>query len=322
MVKSTTVGSCPKLSDDPSAPSLRNVLHRYDRGVATREDVDDVVLATTARVVREQKDAGIDIVTDGQIRWEDLISPLGRGIRGTESGGLLRYFDNNVYFRRTICSPPMVWSGPQTMDDWAHAASTVDTPVKAVLPGPVTAASLSVDEVFEDRREFALSWADVIRSEALSLQEAGAPMIQLDEPWLSAHPEDLTLAREALPIATEGLRVPTVLALYFGDVLSIWNELQELPVSALHVDVVSSTATRKKVLDSGCGKDLIYGVVDARNTRLELEDDVLRDIETLSSKVSGELYVAPSCGLEFLPYDRYLRKLDLIGRIAKRANRE
>src|SRR2546428_4929627 len=143
MVRTTLVGSYPRVSDRSLPVNLRQMLHQHDRGEIKDIELERAYQATIARVVKEQEEAGIDLLTDGQIRWDDLLTPLTRQLEGAHAGGLLRYFDNNVYYRHPVIEGPLRWRSQATVQDYRTAAAGTTIPVKAVLPGPITYASLS-----------------------------------------------------------------------------------------------------------------------------------------------------------------------------------
>lgn len=319
-IATTVVGSFPKPPDEGVPFRLRQTLHAVERGEADEADVrraqDDLV----REVIREQQDAGLDIVTDGQVRWDDILTPFARAMAGFEIGGLLRWFDNNVYYRRPVCVGPIEWRGPATVEDFRFAQSSTDLPVKAVLPGAVTFARLAVDEHYGSRESFVLAIARVLAQEAFELEAAGATFIQIDEPALLDAPEDLAVAKRAAEIVTGELRsARTVLATYYGDAKRLGAELFELPVDGFGLDLVAGPENLELLASAGEGKKIQAGVVDARNTKLEDVDELTRRVEALASSVGADaLCISPSCGLEFLPRDRARAKLHRLTEAARK----
>jgi 5-methyltetrahydropteroyltriglutamate--homocysteine methyltransferase len=319
-IQTTAVGSYPKPPDEGAPFRLRQALHARERGDADPRDVrraqDDLVTSN----IREQQDAGIDVVTDGHARWEDILTPFARHASGFEIGGLLRWFDNNVYYRRPVCVGKVEWRGPTSVDDWRFASSVADRPVKAVIPGPVTFARLSVDEHYGDHETFVLALARVLAQEAFELEAAGARHIQIDDPALLGAPEDLELASRALEVVVGELTsAETTLATYFGDAKRLGSDLFDLPVDVFGLDLVAGPDNVELIKDVPVGKGLQAGVVDARNTKLEDEDDLARTVATLQ-EAAGEaaLRISPSAGLEFLPREKARAKLHRLGSVARK----
>ncbi len=320
-MKTTVVGSYPKISEDPGVPNMRNSLNRFDQGKITRDDLERVIDQTVARVIKEQEQCGLDEVTDGLIRWDDLADPCARSFGGMKRGGLLRFFDNNVYYRQPLVDGPIAFK-PATAAHFALARQQASKPLKAVLPGPFTLASLSQDAYYKNREKLTLALAEALHQEALALQEAGATHIQFDEPSLCKTPGEIDLAREALGIVTRGLKAATSVFVYFGSVQGdLAAGLFHLPVDRIGVDCVSKPGNLDAVLAAYTGgKDVVLGLVDARNTKMESAGDLAAVLKRAAQRIpAGKLWLSPSCGLEFLPHDRAVAKLRLVVQAAERA---
>jgi 5-methyltetrahydropteroyltriglutamate--homocysteine methyltransferase len=316
-IQTTVVGSYPKPPDEGKPFEVRRMLHAIERGEASAEDLhqaqDDLVRA----VISEQEAAGVDIVTDGQARWDDIVTPFATHIAGFEIGGLLRFFDNNVYYRRPVCVGDLEWRGPTSVDAFVFAQSVASQPVKAVIPGPVTFARLSLDDWYHDHEEFVLAIARVLAQEAFELEAAGARYLQIDEPALLDAPEDLDIARRALSKVASELRsgeTETTLATYFGDAKRLGVELFELPVHCFGFDLVDGPQNTEIIELAPAGVNIQAGLVDARNTKLEDRDQLAREIGRIADIIGPErLKVSPSAGLEFLPRERARAKLQRLG---------
>lgn len=319
-IPTTVVGSYPKPPDEGGNFTVRKTLHALERGEATVEDLyaahDDLV----REIVAEQETAGIEVISDGHARWDDLLTPFARHFAGFEIGGLLRWFDNNVYYRRPICTGPIEWRGPSSVDAYKFAASVASRPVKAVIPGAFTFATLSVDEHYHDIREFVLAIARVLAQEAFELEAAGAKDIQIDEPALLDAPEYLDLVQEATYVVTSELKgAETTLATYFDDAKRVGPQIFDLPVSGFGFDLISGPENVQLLKECPPEKFIQAGIVDARNTKLEDTDDLVREIEELAVLLGPDcLRVSPSAGLEFLPREKARAKL---GRLAEAARK-
>ena len=319
-IETTVVGSYPKPPDEGQPFTVRKTHHAIEKGNATPEDLkkaqDDLVTA----VIKEQEAAGIDLVTDGHGRWDDILTPFARQIGGFEIGGLLRWFDNNVYYRKPICTGPIEWGGPASVETFKFTQSVATKPVKAVIPGPVTFAHLSIDEHYADHENFVLAIARVIAQEAFELEAAGATVIQIDEPALLNAPEDLELAKNAIYLITNELKsAETILATYFGDAKRLGPDLYDISVGGYGFDLISGPENLQLIKEVPAEKKLQAGIVDARNTKLEDVDALTRQIEELCSIVGEQrLRVSPSSGLEFLPREKARAKLERLATAAQK----
>jgi 5-methyltetrahydropteroyltriglutamate--homocysteine methyltransferase len=319
-IQTTVVGSYPKPPDEGETFTVRKTLHALERGDATPEDLRAAQDTLVTQVIREEEEAGIDVITDGLARWDDIVTPFARHIAGFEIGGLLRWFDNNVYYRRPIARGAVEWRGPSSVDAYRFAAETANRPVKAVIPGPVSFARLSVDEHYADHGSFVLALASVLAQEAAELEAAGAPIIQIDEPSLLGAPEDLDLAIEAVGRITSGLsEARTVLATYFADAKRLGTDIFKIPTDSFGFDLISGPENIELIKDAPDDKGIQAGIVDARNTRLEDEVSLKGTIEELVGIVGAErLAVSPSSGLEFLPREKARAKLQRLASVAKK----
>lgn len=319
-IRSTVVGSYPKPPDEGEPFVVRKTIQAIDRGKATVEDLkaaqDDLVVT----IVAEQEAAGIDVITDGHARWEDILTPFARNWAGFEIGGLLRWFDNNTYYRRPVCNGKIEWRGPSAVETFRFAASAAKTAtVKQVIPGPVSFAHLSVDEHYYDHELFVLDIAAVLAQEAAELEASGATIIQIDEPALLGAPEDLELAKKAIGLITSELKsVETILGTYFGDAKRLGTDIYDLPVDGFAFDLISGPENIELIKQVPNGKNIQAGILDARNTMLETEEDLKTRIgELLEIVDAGRLSVAPSAGLEYLPREKARAKLQRLGAVTK-----
>ena len=298
----TIVGNYPKLSTSPQAPSLRRAISQFDTGRMTEEELNAVADEVTKGAIQEQVEAGLDLVTDGQIRWEDGQTYFAKGIKGFSLNGLLRYFDTNTYFRQPVPEERLEWHGPITLKDFKMAQQHSPKPVKPVITGPFTLGYLSQQGCYSDRSSLVLDLAHLLNREALALEEAGATIVQFDEPAILRHKQDFALLREASAVVTRGLRVKAAIHTHFRDVSGIHQEFFKLPFQVFGLDFVMGRANRELVKDLPEDKELAAGIMDARNTKMETVDELVDSIRSVSQYVSlDRLYINPNAGLEFLP---------------------
>ncbi len=319
-MQTTVVGTYPRIGDTPDEQVLRRTIARFDQGEATDADVRGAERSVVKAVLREQAAAGIDVVTDGQVSWYDSQSHIARGLSGVEIGGLVRYFDTNTYYRQPIVTGPVRWTHPLLLDEWQFAQDASRSPVKAVLTGPVTLASLALDRHYGKVRALATALADALAEEVAALRTAGVRHLQVDEPILTRHPEHLALVRETLgTLAARKGSAELTLATYFGDVAKIYRALLELPSDLLALDLVQGAKTWPQLVRHGSEKPLVLGLVDARNTKLEDPGALAARVRELGESLDlGRSYLAPSNGLEFLPRGRAREKLAVLAETARR----
>jgi 5-methyltetrahydropteroyltriglutamate--homocysteine methyltransferase len=319
-VIATAVSHYPKLGDGPGEQGLRHAIARVDRGEAAPEEIEQAAQAMTVAAIQEQEAAGLDLLTDGQIRWQDPITYLATGLDGLELGGLLRWFESNTYYRQPHPRPEaeVRWTRPILREDLEFAGRHASRPVKTVLTGPYTIGTLS-DPGHLGHRRLVLDLARALNQELRSLSEARPEWIQVDEPAIVnnpsvRYPRDFPLFQEAMSVLTEGVEGRLSLYTYHGDVVDVPAFL-ELPFQLFGLDFVQGPANWRLLEEWPAGKDLGLGIVDARNVRLEEIGVLLEQIgRAVAAAGEASIHVSPSCGLEFLPRETARRKLELVAR--------
>lgn len=310
MLKTTVVGNYPKVTEEKAKLNLRQAKNRFDLKKITAEDLEEVYRETIIRVIGEQEDAGVELITDGQIRWDDLVTPFAKNILGMEMGGLIRFFDNNTYYRRPIVKSRVSFGDHSITQQYKFAQANSKKRIKGVIPGAFTLANLSLDEFYHDEQRLVLDLAEILHEEAERLSEEGAKFIQIDEPSLCFHPDKLKLVHESLKIITQGIQAKFALYLYFGSIEKLMPGLFDLPVDVIGVDVVSKKENLELLLESEGKKEIGLGCLDARNTMMEKQPALIALFEKVTKKIPPEkIYVNPSCGLEFLPHAEAQKKL-------------
>ena len=309
-MRTTAVGHYPKIPNRPRPARLRRAIARLDRGEITAEELARVQDEVTIEVIAEQVEAGLDVITDGQIRWDDDQTCIARRLEGFDIGGLIRYFDTNTYYRQPNVVGPVRWREPILAGDYEFAARHSEKPVKALMTGPYTLAALSSDSHYGDRRRLVLDLAEALHQEALALAAAGAPVIQVNEPAILRHKEDAPLLQEAVARMLDTVDTETALYTWFGDANGILPQLMELPVDIIGLDFVWGPGNWEALKRTVFTKQLGFGIVDARNTKMESAEEIVEQIRRVGEFVPAErLYVNPSSGLEYLPREVAFEKL-------------
>jgi 5-methyltetrahydropteroyltriglutamate--homocysteine methyltransferase len=317
----TNSGSYPRIGDGPDAQRHRRAYAQRERGEIEEHDWRTVEDQVTRDVIAEQLETGVELPTDGQVRWYDPISHVARALTNVTINGLLRYFDTNFYFRQPVVAGPIRRRGPIVAREFAMAAAAAAPhEVKPVLTGPYTLAWGSILEGgYRTRTALARAYAEVLAEEIGDLARAGATLIQLDEPALLQHPEDLGCVRECfatLAAARGDARLACYT--YFGDALPLYDDLQALPVEVVGLDLSYSPRLAARVAAAGSDRQLGLGLIDGRNTRLETAEAVYPVLDQVLPRLGDAVYVGPSCGLEFLPRDRARAKLERLARLTRR----
>jgi len=320
-MKTTMVGSYPKIPDAPAPGRWRTSMEKLQRGEMTHADFHRVEDEVTLEVLSEQEDCGIDVVTDGQIRWEDPFTYFARGLTGFSINGLQRYFDTNVYYRQPVAVGEVAWNGPITVSDYRYAAGQTSRPVKPVVTGPFTLAIMSRDEFYGNLDQFVMALAAALNAELRALAQASPATIQVDEPGLLIRRDQFPLFRRAMDALWEGVSSRRALYLYLGHIEGLYPAILDLPVDLIGLDFIAGHRNWDILGRSKFTKDLGLGIVDARNTRMETSAEVVAACRRAQEFASANsLLVSPSAGLEFLPRRVARKKLGTLAEGVRTAN--
>ena len=172
----------------------------------------------TLLAIRDMERAGIDIVTDGEIRRESYSNRLATALEGLDPdnpGFVKSRSDTQAAVPRVVGQ--LSRSQPIEVRDLEFLRANTERTAKITLPGPFTMSKQAVDEYYNDPESLAMAMAAILNEEAHDLVRAGADVIQLDEPWVRSDPDNARLyAVKAINRALEGIDVPTVVHLCFG----------------------------------------------------------------------------------------------------------
>ncbi len=315
----TTVGSFPK------PPYLQKARNQFASGKLSREELSELEQQATREVIALQEEIGLDILVDGEMARGDMVVFFAEHFAGMEVGGLVRSYGNR-YYHKPVVKGPVSWQEPITVDLWRYAQSLTDKPVKGMLTGPYTMVEWSFLEGYDDFSKAVLEMAKAVNYEALELDRAGAPFIQIDEPALSTRMEDIDLAIDAMAIATEGLTAKTATHICYGDFVSAYPRFLDMPVKQFDLEMANSSHDLVELLKTEGfpeDKEIAWGVVDVHSHEIESVDDVVAEIKRGLDVLPPErLYIDPDCGLKTRTWDESADKLRVIMEGVRKVRKE
>ncbi len=276
-------------------------------GSVLEEAQDDATLLA----IRDMERAGIDIITDGEMRRESYSNRFATALEGVdiENPGTTV---NRSGARSVVprIAGPIRRVRPVEVRDVLFLKQNTASKIKITLPGPFTMAQQAQDDHYRDEEALALAFAAAVNEEIRDLQAAGADVIQLDEPWLQARPERaLRYGVKAINRALQGIPGTTVVHLCFGyaaavsDKPSGYSFLPQLADSTASQISIEAAQPR---LDLGVLKELgaktvMLGVIDLGNPEVETPEVVAGRIRAALKQVPAErLVLAPDCGMKYL----------------------
>jgi 5-methyltetrahydropteroyltriglutamate--homocysteine methyltransferase len=275
----------------------------------------------TRLAVADLERAGIDVITDGEMRRESYSNRFATALDGVDLD------EPGVALDRTGHPNPVPRvvgeirrTRPVEVRDVQFLRSLTSRPIKITVPGPFTMTQQAQDDFYGDERALALAYADAVNEELRDLKAAGADVVQIDEPYLQARPDAArAYAIEAIDRALDGIDGDTVLHTCFGyahvvhDKPSGYPFLRELDACrATHLSLeAAQPGLDPAILNDVPSKAILFGVLDLGTDDVETPHVVAERVERAAAVVGSErLVVAPDCGMKYLPRERALRKLE------------
>jgi 5-methyltetrahydropteroyltriglutamate--homocysteine methyltransferase len=266
----------------------------------------------TELAIRAQERAGLDLVTDGEIRRESYSNHFATALEGVDidhPGTALDRSGHPNPVPRIV--GPISRPRPVQVDDLRFLRARTDRPVKMTVPGPFTMSQQAQNDHYPDLESAAMGYAAAVNAEVKDLFAAGADIVQLDEPYLQARPDAArTYGLAALSAALDGVSGTTAVHLCFGYAAIIherpsgYSFLPEL--AACPADQIS-IETGQSGLDLGVLADLaektvILGVIDLSVAEVESVEVVAERVRRAFRYLPpAQLVVAPDCGMKYLP---------------------
>ena len=275
----------------------------------------------TRLAVQDMENAGVDVITDGEMRRESYSNRFATALEGVdleEPGVALDRTGHPNPVPRVVGS--IRRARPVEVRDVEFLRSLTARLTKITVPGPFTMAQQAQNDYYPDGRTLALAYAEAVNAELRDLKAAGADVVQIDEPYLQARPEPAReYALEAIDRALDGIEGDTVLHTCFGyahivkDRLTGYPFLRELNDSAAtHISLeAAQPQLDPEVLRALPDKVIVLGVLNLGADEVETTDAVAARIRAALNVVPPErLVVAPDCGMKYLPRERAFRKLE------------
>ena len=287
-----------------------------ERGRAAQDEVEQAFAADREDFLRAQREAGLDYFSDGLLRWQDIFRPFVEMCHGLDAHTLVRWFDNNSFFRAPEVTGELRLSPgvPKQMEDDG------DIPERklATLPSPYLFSRAAKTEEVDRNALMRDLTREILRPLAQELSGRGYGLLHLQEPWLvyfgtdRGDWDDFEKAVGEIREVTEGATL--VLNTYFGDAGPYADRLRQLPVDAVGIDFVETDVDE---LGTKWAVGLLAGVLDGRRSPIEPVEPTVefarRAVETLGAP---SLFVSSNSELELLPRDIARRKVLRLGEIA------
>ena len=286
----------------------------------------------TVLAIRDMELAGIDIITDGEMRRESYSNRFATELEGIDierPGSTINRSGKPIPVPRV--AGPIRRRGPTEVRDVEFLRRHTSKAIKITLPGPFTLAQQAQDDYYKDEEALALAFAAAVNDEIRDLKMAGADVVQIDEPWLQARPERAArYGVKAINRALQGISGTTVVHLCFGYAAAVKDKptgYSFLPqLEATSASQISIEAAQPR-LDLGVLKELsktvMVGVIDLGSNAVESAQDVASRIRAALKYIPAErLVAAPDCGMKYLTREAAFGKLKALAEGAALVRKE
>jgi 5-methyltetrahydropteroyltriglutamate--homocysteine methyltransferase len=276
----------------------------------------------TLIAIRDMERAGIDIVSDGEMRRESYSNRFATALEGIDldnPGVAIDRTGNENPVPRVV--GPIRRSRPVEVRDVEFLRANTELRIKITLPGPFTMAQQAQDDHYEDEESLALAYAAAVNDEARDLKAAGADVIQIDEPYLQARPEKArAYGIKAIDRALDGIPGDTALHICFGyghivsekpAGYSFLEELNDCTVGQISIETAQPKLDLS-ILRQLPAKTIILGLIDLSDQApVETSERVAESIRRALEHVPAQrLVIAPDCGMKYLPRRIAFAKLE------------
>ncbi|MCZ6629307.1 MAG: 5-methyltetrahydropteroyltriglutamate--homocysteine methyltransferase [SAR324 cluster bacterium] len=274
----------------------------------------------TVLAIRAQEQAGLDIITDGEIRRESYSNRFATALEGVDIDNPGEALDRSGHPNPVPrIAGPIRRTRPVEVEDLKFLKRHTERMVKMTVPGPFTMSQQAQNDYYDSEAAAAMDYAQAVNAEIKDLFAAGADIVQIDEPYLQARPEKAEqFGLDALNKALEGITGTTVVHICFGYAAIIherpsgYSFLSQL--SGCSCDQISIETAQSgldcSVLGDLKGKKILLGVLDLSDMNVETPETIAERIRRALPYVAAEdLIAAPDCGMKYLPRDVALGKM-------------
>ena len=287
----------------------------------------------TRLAIRDQERAGLDIITDGEMRRESYSNRFATALDGIDIDNPGTALDRSGHPNPV---PRVVGKvrrrQPVQLRDLEFLRANTDRVIKMTVPGPFTMSQQAQNDFYRDEEEMAQDYAAAVNAEVKDLFAAGADIVQIDEPYMQARPEKARrYGLKALNTAISGVSGTTAVHICFGYAAIIhvrppgYSFLPELASSSVRQISIETAQSNLdcSVLEKLPMKTIILGVLDLSDTSIEQPETVAQRIRRALRHVPAErIVVAPDCGLKYLPREVAFGKIAAMVEGARIVRRE
>ncbi|MDL5361177.1 5-methyltetrahydropteroyltriglutamate--homocysteine methyltransferase [Halalkalicoccus sp. NIPERK01] len=301
-------------------------LKGHQKGDLIGGDEDEEITAVYDEIreelIADQREAGLDLVVEGQARWDDMLAHPLAVHENVETRGIVRYYDNNNFYRDPVVTGELTESGDVARE--LRSASELTDSLQAVLPGPYSLADLATDEHYGEG-EFLDAIADFLAGE-LAAFPSHETLFLLEPSLVENPPEDGEdeRASEAIDRVAAATDADVIVHTYWGALEEkVHAHLLDADIDAVGYDFVSDVDDNLyNIQEYGTKDSIALGLLDGQNTLVESPETIAERIDWIGERLPAEefetTYVTTNTELFYLPENKYKEKLAALGEVAAR----
>jgi 5-methyltetrahydropteroyltriglutamate--homocysteine methyltransferase len=292
------------------------------------EHLPEAQADATVLAIKDQIEAGLDIITDGEIRRESYSNHFATALEGVDIDNPGTAMDRSGHpnpVPRVV--GPIKRPEPVGVDDLSFLRDHTDRLVKMTVPGPFTMSQQAQNDYYEDDETVAMAYAEACNAEIHDLFAAGADVVQLDEPYMQARPEAARqFGLKALNRALEGAEGTTAVHICFGYAAiihdkppgySFLSELADCTCDQISIETAQPNVDPSVLADLP-NKTIILGVIDLSDETVETPEVVVERVKRALKVVDPErIVLAPDCGMKYLPRESARGKMRAMAQAAE-----
>jgi 5-methyltetrahydropteroyltriglutamate--homocysteine methyltransferase len=307
-------------------PWLEKVRDMGKQGALTAQQVEEAHDNAVRSAITDQEIAGVDIITDGELRRETMVNFFSARIHGFDMSGKLKPIGN--------LDPSIQMPDPVVRDRVRHKAGlgmdvhfrflkrNARHRTKVCVTGPQMLAKRATNEFYKTDRELIFDLADILNIELKSIVAAGCDFVQIDEPVWVGYPQDMPWVVESFNRLVGGVNAKIALhtcygnyqlkRLFSGQYEQLFPAILETKAHQLSLEFAVADGVGLDLFKKfPTEKEIVVGVIDVKDEVIETPEVVAKRIRQALQFISVDrLYVSPDCGMKFMPRDRAFGKLN------------
>lgn len=295
------------------------------KGVLTSAQLDEAHDNAVKSAIKDQEMAGIDVITDGELRRETMVNFFSARIHGFDMTGKMKAIGNldpSIQMKDPVIREKVRHKGGLGMDTHFRFLRDHTTHrTKVCVTGPQMLAKRATNEAYKEDKDLVFDLADILNVELRGLVDAGCDFIQIDEPVWVGYPQDMPWLVESFNRLVKNVKAKIALHVCYGNYqLKKLFTGQYAELFPAILDTHAQQISMEFAVSDGIGlelfrqyrtdKEIVVGVVDVKDEHVETTDVVARRIRQALEHIPAEnMYLSPDCGMKFMPRERAYGKL-------------